>query len=81
MSPKKLTPSPKLEGVPSAKKRSLASNINIAYNKTAGQRRLLNKASLTKSLVEDASEDFSNIEEHIGNFQNQIELQAEKLLG
>lgn len=41
----------------------------MAYNKTLGHpRKLLNKASLTKSLVEDASEDFSNIEEHISSF-------------
>ena len=48
----------------------------MAYNKTAGHaRKLINKASLTKSLVEDISEDFSNIEEHISSFQNhQIEL-------
>lgn len=69
MSPKKLTPSPKLDRIPSDKKRSLATNINMAYNKTLGHpRKLLNKASLTKSLVEDASEDFSNIEEHISSF-------------
>jgi hypothetical protein len=36
---------------------------------------MLNKASLTKSLVEDASEDFSNIEEHITSFKKmEIEL-------
>ena len=70
MSPKKLTPSPKPDRIPSDKKQSLATNINMAYNKTAGTRKLLNKASLTKSLVEDASEDFSNIEEHISTFYN-----------
>ena len=71
ISPKKLTPSPKLDRIPSDKKRSLACNINMAYNKTAGHaRKLINKASLTKSLVEDISEDFSNIEEHISSFQN-----------
>jgi hypothetical protein len=32
MSPKKMTPSPKLDRIPSDKKRSLAVNINKAYN-------------------------------------------------
>jgi hypothetical protein len=84
MSPTKMTPSPMLDRIPSDKKRGLAANISMAYNKSLNKslkNRTAMKASLTKSLVEDASEDFSNIEEHISSMQNQqIELQAEKIL-
>lgn len=36
---------------------------------------------LAKSLVEDASEDFSNIEEHISTFYNQQTLQTGNITG
>lgn len=75
ISPQKQTSSPKMDDrIPSDKKKSLETqslvcNINLAYNKTvSNKRKLQHKASITKSLVEDASEDFSNIEEHISSF-------------
>lgn len=44
------------------------SKQNSAINQ---KRKLMKKSSLlAKSLVEDASEDFSNIEEHISTFYN-----------
>ena len=41
----------------------------MSYNKSKNWKISKMKQSLTKSLVEDASEDFSNIEEHLGAAQ------------
>ena len=61
----------------------VASNSNshnsdqLALARKKKQQSYLKKSSLlAKSLVEDASEDFSNIEEHISTFYNQQTMQT-----
>ena len=51
---------------------SCHSQQNAQHTVNMQKRKLMKKSSLlAKSLVEDASEDFSNIEEHISTFYNQ----------